>query len=206
MRVLLLVIVTALLIRGQSAAEDPKAMLDRAISLARSGKTADAIRQFQAVIKSGAPAAITGQARLELVRLYEGRSDWANAVEQLEALRKLAPQDAEYAYQLGIAYRNLSRWAIVRMQAAAPGSARVKQIEAEQYAIAGDFVRATKRYQDAVAADPNLPGSHLALAMIYLRTGRRDEALAEIDRELTVSPDSAVAKQMRQALGARGPR
>lgn len=182
-------------------------MLDRGIALAKTGKSAAAIQQFQAVLKSSAPQAITGQARLELVRIYEAKGDWFNAVPQLEALRKLAPQDDEYAYQLGVAYRNLSRWAMVRMQTAAPGSARVKQIEAEQYAITGDFVRAARKYQEALVADPKLPGSHLALAMIYARTGKRAEALSEIDQELGVAPESLVAKQIRQTLiGAPGVR
>ena len=79
MRALLIAIVPALLVQAQPAAEDPKTTLDRGIALARTGKPAAAIQQFQAVLKSGAPNAVTGQARLELVRIYDGKGDWANA-------------------------------------------------------------------------------------------------------------------------------
>ena len=117
----------------------------------------------------------------------------------------MAPNDAEYAYLLGSAYRNTSRWALVRMKEAAPASARVKQLEAEQLAATGDMGKATKRYQDAIAADPKLRGSHLGLAMLYARSGKRAEALSEIDEELKIAPESFVAKQIKRSLEQAGP-
>lgn len=201
MRMFLAALLSMCAVPGQTPAPDPKALLERGIALEKSGQTGAAIRQFQTVIQGAPPPAIAGQARLELVRIYEVRGDWSAAAQQLEALRKLAPEDPEYAYQLGIAYRNLSRWAMVRMKTVAPAAARVKQIEAEQYAITGDAVRAARSYAEAIAADPNLPGSHLGLAMLYARGGKRAEALAEIDKELAIAPESAVAKQIRQSLG-----
>lgn len=203
MRVLLLF----LCVSAATSAEpvDARVALAAAKKNAGAGRTQAAVQQLRTLIRSGAPADVTGAARLELVRIYERQQDWFRAAGQLAELRKLAPDETEYAYRLGIAYRNLSRWAFVRMREIAPEAARVKQMEAEQYAGAGDSARAIRRYRDALAADPKLPGSHLGLAMLYARSGKKAEALAEIEQELALAPQSAVARQVRQMLGAGAP-
>ena len=43
-------------------------------------------------------------------------------------------------------------------------------------------------FSQAIQADPKLKGSHLALSLLYLREGRRDQALAEIEKELEIAP------------------
>ena len=180
----------------QAAAPGGDAELAAALEAARSGRTLAAVQQLRAVIRKGPPE-IASQARLELVRIFERKGDWLSAAEQLEELRKLAPADPEYAYQLGVAYRNISRSAFLRMQSSAPGSARSKQLEGEQLAAIGNMPGAIRRYQEAIAADASLPGSHLGLAVLYARAGRKAEALAEIGKELAIAPESAVAKQIR---------
>ena len=51
--------------------------------------------------------ALDEASRLKLLRGYERRGEWFLAAEQLEALRKLAPKNPEYAYQLGVVYRSI---------------------------------------------------------------------------------------------------
>lgn len=138
--------------------------------------------------------------RLALVRQYEKNDDWWNVIEQLQQLRKLAPNEPEYAYQLGTAYKHMSKWAFDRMQTVAPQSARVQLMLGEQYSVAGEHDKAESAFLKAIAADPKLEGSHLALAIVYLQTGKRDQALSETNKELAVAPESAVAKQVRQAI------
>ncbi len=196
-------LVLATLAPAQSAS-DPKALLQSAIEAEQSGRTAAAIRQFRALLGRSAPLEIIGQARLELVRIHGRRAEWFDAAEQLQELRKLAPDDPEYAYELGVVYRNLSKSAFERMQSVAPQSARVEQMFGEQYAISGETAKAIAAYGRAIAADPGLPGSHLALALIYLRQQKRQQALAEVDRELALSPESAAARQVRHALTGAG--
>jgi len=189
---------------GQSGGSNPRAALQSAVAAERAGKTDIAIHQFQAILRSAAPPEIAGQARLELVRIHGRRAEWFEAAEQLQELRKLAPNDAEYAYELGVVYRNLSKAAFEHMQSTAPQSARVQQMFGEQYAVAGDTGKAIAAYERAAAADPKLAGSHLALAVIYLRARKGDQALAEIDKELAIAPESAVARQVRLAIVGDG--
>jgi tetratricopeptide (TPR) repeat protein len=182
------------------AADDARAALQSAIAAEKAGKIQAAIQQFQAILQKAPPPDIEGQARLELVRIHETRHEWWQAAEQLQKLRILAPGEAEYAYQLGVVYRSLSKSAFERMQAIAPQSARVQQMFGEQYALSGDSRKAIAAYQRAIQADPRLPGSHLAIAVIYLRERKRSDALSEVGKELEIAPTSAVAKQMRQAI------
>jgi Tfp pilus assembly protein PilF len=44
---------------------------------------------------------------------------------------------------------------------------------------------------------------HVLLAVIYLSAGRRPEALAELDRALTLAPGDADAQQLRQQVLAQ---
>ncbi len=176
------------------------------VLFAQSGSTdSAAVRKIKAQLAANPTPQVEGQARLELARIYVQKGDWLNAAEQFARLRQLAPNDAEYAYQLGSAYRNASRWALIRMQEATPNSARLKQIEAEQLAVTGNAGKAILLYKEAIAAAPALRGSHLGLAMLYSRSGKRAEALAELAEELTIAPESAAALHLKAALENAGP-
>lgn len=189
---------------AQPVVRDPGARLQQALSAEKAGRTDAAVRQFRAVIADAPPPEIEGQARLELTRIHETRGEWWEAVEQLRRLRQLAPNEPEYAYQLGVAYRSLSKWAFERVRTLAPESARMQQMLGEQHSIAGDPVKAIAAFERAAAADPKLPGSHLAMAVLYLRQNQRDQARAEIDKEIEIAPDSAVAKQVREMIAGGG--
>jgi len=190
---------------AQAPSVSPASQLKAAMATAQAGKSDAAIKQFEAILRAAPPREVAGQAHLELARIYQQRGDWWNAATQWETLRKLAPDEPEYAYHLGLAYRYLSKWAFERMNAVAPQSARVQQLLGEQLAVMGKSERAVSAFERAIAAEPKLAGSHLAIAMIYLQSGKRDEALAEIDRELEIAPESVAAAQLRQAVAGSKP-
>ena len=187
------------------APQSAAALLQTGIGAAKAGRTGAAIQAFQEALRGSPPREVAGQARLELLRIFERRSDWWEAAGQLRELRKLAPEEAEYAYRLGVVYRNLAKSAYEQMRAAGPDSARFQQLLGEQLSAAGDTEKAVAAFQRAIAADPKLAGSHLALSVVYLRANKRDEALAEIDLELAVAPESAIARQVRQAISGAKP-
>jgi tetratricopeptide (TPR) repeat protein len=189
---------------AQSPAADPNARLQSAISLEKAGRTQAAVRQFRELLRTAPPPTVAGQARLELVRIHGRRGEWWEAAEQLQELRKLAPDDAEYAYQLGVVYRSISKSAFEHMRTVGPQSARFQQMLGEQYSIGGDSAKAVYALTQAIQADPKLEGSHLALSIVYLREGKREQALAEIDKELEIAPESAAAKRVREAIAPAG--
>ena len=189
---------------AQPPKADPNTRLQAAIALEKAGQTLAAVRQFRDLLGTTPPPLIAGQARLELVRIHGRRAEWWEAAEQLQELRKLSPGDAEYAYQLGVVYRNLSKSAFERMRTLGLRSARFQQMLGEQFSLGGDSARAVNAFSRAIQADPKLGGSHLALSILYLREGKRDQAIAEIDKELEIAPDSAIAKRVRQAIAQSG--
>jgi tetratricopeptide (TPR) repeat protein len=201
--VLLAAVATAVAF-AQPPTADANARLQAAISFEKAGQTQAAVRQFRELLRTAPPPAVAGQARLELVRIHGRRGEWWEAAEQLQELRRLAPGDAEYAYQLGVVYRNISKSACEQMRTLGPQSARFQQLLGEQYSVAGDSAKAVYAFSQAIQADPKLGGSHLALSILYLREGKRNQALAEIDKELEIAPESAVAKRVREAIAQSG--
>ena len=65
----------------------------------------------------------------------------------------------------------------------------------DQYRPAGPALvdREVQAAEDAVKADPNLLTARLALAQLYTKSGRLDDALEQYDELLTVAPDAGGA-------------
>lgn len=139
-------------------------------------------------------------ARLQLAKAYEATEKWMLAVEQLQKLATLAPQNAEYAYQLGKALTRLSGWSLQEISRVNPNAARLHQALGQEYSIQEKYDRALVAYQQAAKADPKLPEIHLGIALILLQMKRFDEALAEIEQELALSPDSKMAADAKNRI------
>jgi tetratricopeptide (TPR) repeat protein len=187
-------------VAAQAPSSEARALLRAAIADEKAGDGPAAEHKLQQILSGGPPVELEGQVHLELLRIYENSGEWWKALDQLSAVRKLNPTEPEYAYQSGVIYRNLSQWAFERMKAMAPQSARFQQALGEQYSVTGDWAEAIAAYRRALVADPHLAGSHLALAIICLRTGKPSEALTELDAELVLAPQSAMAQRLRQSL------
>jgi tetratricopeptide (TPR) repeat protein len=171
-------------------------------SLLALGRVQEAVAELEQGVKID-PREPAG--RLELARAYERAGNLAGTVEQFRQLRELAPRDPEYAYQLGRAYMKLSAWCIREINRNAPDSARVYQMLAENRAAQGRTGEAVQAYLKAAAGDPRLAGIHFALAQIYLQEGKPDEARVEIERELTIVPENAVALALKRKLDSGRP-
>ena len=68
-------------------------------------------------------------------------------------------------------------------------------------AQAGDYVSAERFYQESVAANPDNVAAYYNLAIVYVRTGRRDQARAALKQALAVNPDYQPAKDLLIQLG-----
>lgn len=138
--------------------------------------------------------------RRELARVCERTGDWPGAVDQYRALRDLAPDEPESAYQLGKAYLRLSEWCLRALKDADPPSARFYQAQGHTYRLQGQTDLAVRAFQRAVETDPSLPELHLTLAQLYMEQKRWAEARQEVERELALVPESLGARIMRQRL------
>jgi len=168
-------------------------------SLLALGRVAEATAELERALKLLPKERL---AREQLARAYTRGGNPAAAIEQYRALRELAPDNPEYAYELGRAYLRLSEWAMQRLRAIDPGSARIYQALGHNYRVQGRADLAARAFERAAQADPKLPEIHLALAQLHLEQKNYAEARKEIELELAIVPESAGALALKQRLEA----
>src|SRR5207247_8564037 len=94
------------------------------------------------------------QAHLQLANAYEASENWIAAAQQLQKLVELAPQEPEYAYQMGKAWMRLSGWSSQQIARINPNSARLLQGLGQVYAFQETYDLALTYLQAALEADP----------------------------------------------------
>jgi tetratricopeptide (TPR) repeat protein len=168
-------------------------------SLLALGRVPEAVTTLEAAVKLMPKERL---AREQLARAYERAGRPSAAIEQYRAMRGLAPDDPETAYQLGRAYLRLSEWAMQRLRDVDPGSARLYQALGHNYRVQGRADLAVRAFERAAQADPKLPEIHLALAQIHLEQRNWASARAEVERELAIVPESAGALALQRRIEA----
>lgn len=168
-------------------------------SLLAMGKVPEATRSLERAVKLQPREPL---ARLQLARAYERGENFAGLVEQYRALREIAPQEPEYAYQLGNAYLKLAASCYREIARTNPRSARVYQVTAENSRMRGRSDIAIRAFQRAAEVDPKLPEIHLGLAQIFLEQGKYEEARREIEKELEIVPESVMALALKAKIQA----
>ena len=157
----------------------------------------EAVKEFERAVKLD-PKQM--QARAELAKAYERANNFAAMLDQYRALRELAPDDPEYAYQVGQAYLRVAAWCLDQMKRLDPQSARVYESRADAYRAQGQTTLAVRAFQKTAETNPKLAGIHLALAQIYLEQGKTEDARREIELELAIVPESVAAKAIQQKI------
>lgn len=181
---------------------DPRYAAPRIVlggSLLALGRAAEAAAALEAAVKLLPKERL---AREQLARAYERAGRPAAAIEHYRAVREMAPNDPESAFQLGRAYLRLSEWALQRLRDVDPGSARIYQALGHNYRVQGRLDLAVRAFERAVRADPKLPEIHFALAQIHLEQKNWAAAREEIERELSLVPESAGARELKRRLEA----
>jgi tetratricopeptide (TPR) repeat protein len=182
-------------IRRDAAYTAPRVALGG--SLLELGRVKDATAELERAVELAPKDPL---ARRELARACERAGDWPGAVEHYRALRDLAPQEPEGAYQLGKAYLRLSEWCLRALRDGDPPSARFYQAQGHTYRVQGHTDLAVRAFQRAAEADPKLPEVHLTLAQIYMEQKRWADARQEVERELAVVPESLGARLLYRRL------
>jgi tetratricopeptide (TPR) repeat protein len=168
-------------------------------SLLALGRVGEARTQLQRAVKLAPQEPL---ARLQLAKVEERAFDWVAAVEQYQALAKMKPGEPEYVYALGSAYLHLSEWCLRKLDEVEGGSARLFQALGHNYRVQGRPDLALTAFARAAEADATLPEIHLAMAQVHVEQKRWAEARREIERELTLVPDSAGARALAERLRA----
>jgi len=122
------------------------------------------------------------------------------AVQQLEELRGLAPDEVELAFALASGYLQVGKTdAAARLFADIAKARPMPQTDVligRTYRDAGDYTRAREWFESALAKDPRVRHAHYYLGTLAVRTDgvlNLDLAIAEFRRELALSPDDPIA-------------
>ncbi|MEP6715224.1 MAG: tetratricopeptide repeat protein [Terriglobia bacterium] len=122
------------------------------------------------------------QAGLELIELHAAASQFDSALSIAASLRGLAPQDPQILFAAYRLARQIMDQSLLSMTIAAPGSAEMKMIMANELARQGDHANAITHYREAIRLKPALPGVHYELAE-QLRTSSDPTLNAQAEAE-----------------------
>jgi tetratricopeptide (TPR) repeat protein len=175
-------------------------------SLLAVGKNSEAIHELRRAV-SLMPE--QPEAHLQLARAYEGAENWIGAAQEFQKLVELNPQEPEYHYRLGKSWTKVSQQSYQQIGRLNPDAARLHQALGQEYVIQEKYDLALDAYQQAARSDPRLPEIHLAMAVILLELKKFDEALAQIELELKLVPESKTAAEIKakiEAAKGAGPR
>jgi len=144
------------------------------------------------------------QAGMDLVSLYHESGELNKAVDVLRTLQSAKPDTPDVLYAAYRTYSDLAAKSLAALADAAPESAPMHQILAQNLASRDEFQGAIGEYRRAIALDPRLPGLHYELAQMILANsteqGARSEAEQEFRRELALNPTSAESEYMLGVL------
>lgn len=135
---------------------------------------------------------------LELIEIAYANGELEQATAIAAKLEKIAPQDPQVllaSYQVSL---QMANQALISMAIAAPDSAQLHMMMADQLVLQGDSDNAIIQYHEAIRLNPRLPGVHFELA-VQLK-GSSDPALraqAEHEFRTALSVNQADEKAWR---------
>jgi len=108
---------------------------------------------------------IKKEAGLELIEMVLASGDLDKAASLVSTLEQMTPQDPQIlfvAYQISI--QKVDR-TLLNMAIAAPDSAELHMMMADQFVLMGDPDNAIAQYREAIRLNPSLPGVHFELGV-----------------------------------------
>ena len=160
---------------------------------------AKAIEQLTTALPKLAPGSIERAEAVQVMGLSQYLAGHIpESIPYLEETRAVAPNNADLAYVLGMAYiqtrqpdKARETWA--RSFKVPPDSAAAHLVTARMMVRAEFDEAAEEELKKALARDPRLPHAHFLLGQTALFRGRLDESVALLHKELELNPGDAMA-------------
>lgn len=133
-------------------------------------------------------AKIQKQAGLELIEVISASGELGQAAAIIAKLEGLAPEDPQIlfaAYQISLQMVDRT---LLSMAIAAPNSAELHMMIADQFVLQGDTENAIAQYREAIRLNPQLPGVHFELA-VQLKDSSNPALKAQAEHEFRSALD-----------------
>jgi Flp pilus assembly protein TadD len=183
---------------AEAARLDTRYRVQYARELSRSGRGADAVRQYEEIL-AAAPAAVTVHEDLGRM-LYRG-GDYAKAAPHLQRASQARPDDPvlrqELAYALDQSGHKAQAVALYReVLRVAPQATISRGLLAEGLFEQGQSAEALALLDEGIKATPRVPVLRRTLGSLLERSARRAEAAAEYRAYARMAPNAPDAKEM----------
>jgi len=168
----------------------------------RTGASKEAQNDLERAFSNLDDQKIRIEAGLELIELHSASAQIDQALLLAAKLEGLAPRNSQVLFATYKIARQMMDQSLMGMMVAAPDSAEMQMIMADELGREGDRTNAIARYREAIRLNPNIPGAHFQLAE-QLRTSP-DPALnaqAEVEYKAAVQLNRYDELSWRQ-LGA----
>ncbi len=135
---------------------------------------------------------------LELQRAYAGLGQYAKAVAVSDELLSRYPSDSEILFDASRLYADRAYQTMTQLIRADPDSVWVHYAHAEVHESLQRYDLAVAEYRKVLEMRPRLTGVHLRIGRALLRSSKDakvgDEALSELQQELSIAPQNADAE------------
>lgn len=131
----------------------------------RTGNLIAAKRDLEQSFPNLDDAKIQKQVGLELIEINSASGELDQAASIIAKLEGLMPEDPQVlfaAYQISL---QMADRTLLSMAIAAPNSAELHMMIADQFVLQGDAENAIAQYREAIRLNPRLPGVHFELAV-----------------------------------------
>ena len=173
--------------------DDPRALLQRGVSLAETGNVDAAITAFEEALERDPSLA---QAHANLISLYGRARNWAKAEEHFQRAVALGFQSADAQYDYGLVLSMQEKWDAA--EAAYRQALALNPLHPQAHNNLGQLLErprsasatdrtaalnaAAAEYAQALEAQPSFRLARFNLGRMMLALGRNDEALAEFNQ------------------------
>jgi predicted Zn-dependent protease len=179
-------------------APDPAASTRQAVSLAERGRCQEALPVLKRNMAHLADKELRYRSGMAAARCAMSIDDAATAVDALVMLRRDFPNDPEVLYICTHFYSQLANRSAQALAEGFPTSSQVSKLNAEALESAQKWDEAIAAYRQILAQNPALPEIHYRIASIMLDRASDAETAAEakkeLEEELKINPESAVAE------------
>jgi len=164
----------------------------------------DAMRHLESSFPHLRDAKLQHEVGMNLVALYYESGDIPKTVDILRVLEHADGKAPDVLYAAYRAYSDLAANALASLAQAAPESAEMHQILAQNLANQDDFEGAITHFQEALKLDPKLPGLHYELGQTILANSNAEQARGraetEFKQDLAINPTNAGSQYMLGAI------